>query len=177
MPFTPYHFGPSGFLALLFRKWIDLPVFVLANVAVDLEVLIIGMLGLKWPYHRYAHTLLIGAAVALLWALAAYPLRNLFKYLMNLIRLPYRTGFFKMLISAVLGVWLHVLIDATYHYDVRLFWPARQRPIYKLITHSQLKTACMVFFAAALIIYIIILLSSKKQNRPQKTETPPQQKT
>ena len=171
MPFTPYHFGPSAFFGLLFKKWIDLPVFVLANVVVDLEVLIIGMLGLKWPYHRYAHTLLIGAAVALLWALAAYPLRNVFKYLMNLIRLPYRTTLFKMLLSAVLGVWLHVFIDAIYHYDVRLFWPSRYRPVYKLLTHPQLNAACLVFFAAALITYIIILLSLKK------TDAAPQQKT
>ncbi len=39
MPFTPYHFGPSGFVGLVFGKWIDLPVFVLANVIVDVEVL------------------------------------------------------------------------------------------------------------------------------------------
>ena len=39
MPFTPYHVGPSGFVGLVFGKWIDLPVFVLANVIVDVEVL------------------------------------------------------------------------------------------------------------------------------------------
>ena len=41
MPFTPYHFGPSGFVGLVFGKWIDLPVFVLANVIVDVEVLVV----------------------------------------------------------------------------------------------------------------------------------------
>ena len=172
MPFTPYHFGPSGFFALLFRKWIDLPVFVLANVIVDVEVLIIGTLGLKWPYHRYAHTLLIATAVALLWALAAYPLRNLFQYLMNLIRLPYRTTFFKMLLSAVLGAWLHVLIDAIYHYDVRIFWPANTRPLYKLLTHPQLKTLCLAFFAAAFIAYLCIVASNLKQSKADKDKSP-----
>jgi len=49
MPFTPYHFGPSGFWGLAFRKWLDLPVFVLANVIVDIEVLVIWFFGLGWP--------------------------------------------------------------------------------------------------------------------------------
>ena len=67
MPFTPYHFGPSGFVGLVFRKWIDMPVFVLANVIVDVEVLAVGLFGLGWPIHRYCHTLLIGAVVGALW--------------------------------------------------------------------------------------------------------------
>jgi hypothetical protein len=88
MPFTPYHFGPSGFIGLVFRKWIDLPVFVLANVIVDVEVLIIWAFHLGWPIHRYAHTLLIGAAVGALWGIAAYPLMPVFKKIMQLFRIP-----------------------------------------------------------------------------------------
>ncbi|MHC4544154.1 MAG: hypothetical protein ACYSYL_06435 [Planctomycetota bacterium] len=110
MPFTPYHFGPSGFIGLALRKWLDIPVFVLANVIVDLEVL----LGHGYPIHRYFHTLLIGAAAGILWATVAYPLRNLFKMIMQTLRIPYQTSFLKMLISGVLGVWLHVVIDSIY---------------------------------------------------------------
>ncbi|MHC4299546.1 MAG: hypothetical protein ACYS7Y_19890 [Planctomycetota bacterium] len=36
MPFTPYHFGPSGCVGLILRKWIDVPVFVLTNVIIDI---------------------------------------------------------------------------------------------------------------------------------------------
>lgn len=79
MPYTPYHFGPSGFVGLIFKKHIDIPVFVLANVVVDVEVLVINLLGLGWPVHRYAHTLLIGAVVGAVWALVAYPMRRLFR--------------------------------------------------------------------------------------------------
>ena len=39
MPVTPYHFGPNGLVGLLFKRWIDLPVVVLANVVIDMEVL------------------------------------------------------------------------------------------------------------------------------------------
>ena len=164
MPFTPYHFGPSGFIGLTFRKWIDIPVFVLANVIVDLEVLIIRLLGVGWPIHRYIHTLLIGAAAGIVWALAAYPLRNVFKKIMLLLRIPYKTSIWKMLTSGILGVWLHVVIDSIYHWDVRLFWPSKAKPLYALVTKQQVQTICLAFFIAATVLwgFTAILYSKRK---------------
>ncbi len=119
MPYTPYHFGPSGFLGLIFRKYIDLPVFLLANIFVDLEVLYWQ----HWPLHRYIHTVLFGAVIGIIWGLAAYPLRNIFSRIMQTIHLPYKTSMLKMIVSGVLSVWLHIVIDAPYNWDVKLFWP------------------------------------------------------
>ena len=113
MPFTPYHFGPSGFLGLVFKKWIDLPVFVLANVVVDVEVLIIKAFRLGWPIHRYAHTLLIGAAVGALWGIIAYPLRPMFKKMMQLFCLPYKSTLMMMVISGILGVCIRLYSSFT----------------------------------------------------------------
>jgi hypothetical protein len=39
MPFTPYYFGPNGFVGLVFKKLLDLPVFILSNIIIDFEVL------------------------------------------------------------------------------------------------------------------------------------------
>ena len=161
MPFTPYHFGPSGFLGLALRKWIDVPVFILANIIVDIEVLVIS----DWPRHKYCHTLLIGAAVGAVWGLLAYPLRNCFKKIMQKIRIPYETGLWKMIISGILGVWLHVVIDAVYHGDVWILWPSRAKPLWRLLTQEQTKIACAVLFIATLIIYIFTFVSYKKQNK------------
>lgn len=159
MPFTPYHFGPSGFIGLIFGKWVDLPVIILANVIVDIEVLVIWGLGLGWPAHRYCHTLLIGAVIGTIWGIAAYPLRHFFKKIMKVFYIPYRTNFLKMIISGILGVWLHVLIDGAYHSDVRLFWPAKKMGLWQIlhgrITKAQIETICMLFFIAAFIIYIL----------------------
>ena len=169
MPFTPYHFGPSGFIGLAFRKWIDIPVFVLANVIVDLEVLIIRYLDAGWPIHRYAHTLLLGTGVGIIWALAAYPFRNLFKQLMQIFHIPYQPNFWKMLVSGVLGVWFHVAIDAIYHRDVRLFWPAKTRPLYELITRQQLEALCLAFLIAAIFLWGLTMILYSKRKKSNKT--------
>ncbi len=169
MPFTPYHFGPSGFIGLAFRKWIDIPVFVLANVIVDLEVLVISSLGLAYPIHRYIHTLLIGAAAGILWSLAAWPLRNVFKKIMQILRIPYKPSLWKMLVSGILGVWLHVVIDSIYHWDICLFWPYRKlKPLYKLVTKQQLHAICEVFLILALALYVLTVTLSWKKVRAEK---------
>ena len=164
MPFTPYHFGPSGFIGLVFRKWIDVPVFVLANVAVDIEVLLYS----QWPMHRHAHTLLIGAAVGALWGIVAYPLRPLFKKIMQILRVPYETNFWKMLISGLLGVWFHVVIDAFYNWDVRLFWPNDARPLFNLMNEGQVKLVCLAFFVVAFVVYAFIALSYTRRSKAKK---------
>jgi len=171
MPFTPYHFGPSGFVGLVFRKWIDVPVFVLANVIVDIEVLIIMLFNLGWPRHRYCHTFLIGAAVGALWGLAAWPLRNMFKKIMQLFRIPYKTSLSKMLISGILGFWFHILIDGAYHFDVNILWPNKKISIWKMIHNhlgkEQIETICLIFFLAAVIPYMFAVISFSKNRRIQ----------
>ncbi len=162
MPFTPYHFGPSSFIGLALRKWLDIPVLVLANVIVDMEVLFVH----KWPVHRYFHTFLIGAAVGALWGLIAYPARPVFKWVMRLLHLPYQPGLVKMVISGILGVWLHVLLDAIYHWDVNIFWPYKSKPFFHLVSQEQLKLICIGCLLAAVALYALAVKSyiKKQQN-------------
>jgi len=172
MPFTPYHFGPSGFIGLALRKWIDIPVFVLASVVVDVEVLVIMFFRLGYPIHRYCHTFLIGAAVGALWGIAAYPLRHLFNKVMQIFRIPYQTNLRKMVISGILGVWLHVLIDATYHFDVKMFWPNKTISLWwtirRHVSAEQVENICLAFFIAAAIPYLIAVASYIKQNKIER---------
>jgi membrane-bound metal-dependent hydrolase YbcI (DUF457 family) len=157
MPFTPYHFGPSGFFALLFRKHLDNPVFMLANVIIDIEVLVFG-------HHFYTHTLLLGAATGALWAAAAYPLRHLFKKIMQIFLLPYQTNLWKMIISGVLGIWLHVIIDGIYHWDIRVLWPGSSKPLYGFISRENIEIICLCFFVPAIILYVFAAMSYIKRN-------------
>lgn len=174
MPYTPYHLGPSGFVALALRKWIDVPVFVLANVVVDMEVLVVGFLHLGYPIHRYCHTLIGGAAVGALWGLAAYLLfRRAFQRLMNLLRIGYKPGLVKMIVSGSLGAVFHVLIDAIYHYDVRAFWPSRisLRRLFHYVQQERIETICLYFFLAVAVLYIHAVISFQKNKRTRNNET------
>jgi hypothetical protein len=62
-------------LSLPFNNKLDAPVFILANVAVDLEPFAVIVFSLDYPLHGYAHTLAGGALVGLAFGAAAYALR------------------------------------------------------------------------------------------------------
>ncbi len=170
MPFTPYHFGPSGFVALIFRKWIDVPVFMLANVAVDVEVAVIALFGLGWPIHRFCHSIAGGIVVGIALGLIAYPFMPVFKWGMNLIKLPYqKSSLKKLIISGILGSWLHVFIDAIYHWDLRIFWPLNAKPLYHLLTKNQVKLGCLIFWVLMIIPYIFAVRQYCKKKTTTKT--------
>ena len=155
MPFTMYHFGPAGFVGLVLKKWVDLPVFLLANVAVDIEVPIIFALGLGWPHHRYCHTIIGGTAVGAALAIACFPVRGVFKKVMSVFRLTYNTTFTKMLIWSILGVWFHILIDSIDHWDVKPFWPYGKNPFWNIISDNHIKIICLLCWAAALVLLAV----------------------
>jgi membrane-bound metal-dependent hydrolase YbcI (DUF457 family) len=162
MPFTPYHFGPNGFVGLLFRRWIDLPIFLLANVIIDIEVLFAE----GWAVHRYwhFHTFLLGGAVCAVFAIAMYPARHFFEKLMYSFHLSYETSLWKMVFSGILGAWFHVFIDAIYHIDVQPFWPMPRNPIWRmrLLSQGQVKAICLAFIVATVVLYLYTVIKTKE---------------
>lgn len=167
MPFTPYHFGLAGLIGYIFKKWVDLPVFVLANVVVDIEVLLARFLHLGRPYHRLGHTFLIGAAVGAIWGLAAYPALPILSRFMKKIRIPYQTNAFKMIVSGILGIWLHVLIDGMHHYNIGPLWPVRKNYLWQLFSRNQIKWICVICTVMFLILYVLSLIRKNRQRTNQ----------
>jgi len=167
MPFTPYHFGPAGFLGLVFKKRIDIPAFVLANVAVDIEPLVLMIFKVEGYHHRFFHTLIGATLAGMALAVVLFPFRRIIAKLMNLLHLPYQTSFLKIAVWGVLGAWFHVFIDSICHWDVRPFWPGSARPFYQLVTDGQLKYICLGFWLAAIILllcaYIVGIVGKAKK--------------
>lgn len=169
MPVTPYHFGPAGLLGYIFRKWIDLPVFVLANVVIDVEVLLVSLMNLGRPTHRLSHTFLFGAVVGAVWGLVAYLGLPALKWLMKKIKIPYQSNAAKTILSGILGVWLHVLIDGIYHYDVDPFWPIKKNYLWNLLSHGQVRWICVICFVIFTVLYVLSLRKKIYHNSNRQT--------
>jgi membrane-bound metal-dependent hydrolase YbcI (DUF457 family) len=166
MPFTPFHFGPTATIGLLARKCIDLPVFVLVNVAIDVESLLVMLFGFNYPLHGYCHTFLIGSLVGAIFAILAYLSRRFILRIMTTISLPYETSFKKIFFSSLLGVWFHVLLDAPIYPDIRPFYPYSSNPLYGIVSLITMYLICSIFFIPAIFLYL--RHTSLKQKRPNK---------
>jgi len=163
MPYTPYHFGPSSLIGLILRRWIDIPVFVLVNLAIDLEILIAELWFPGRFVPRYAHTLLLGAAVGIIWGAGAYFFRGFFKWIMDKIRIPYKTSISRMIFSGILGAWVHILTDGLYRSNVRLFWPSKLTNPLTRFSRREVDLLCVLCFIAAFVVYIWILAKRSKK--------------
>jgi membrane-bound metal-dependent hydrolase YbcI (DUF457 family) len=154
MPFTPFHFGPSALIGLPLKRWIDIPVFILANVVVDFEPLAVMVFGLDYPLHGYCHTLLIGGILGLLWGLAAYPFRPVWRFFMELAGLSYQPTLPKIMISGMLGIWLHVFIDSFLYQEINPFFPIMGNPFHAIVRYSRVYSICEASLIAAVVIYV-----------------------
>jgi membrane-bound metal-dependent hydrolase YbcI (DUF457 family) len=153
MPFTPFHFGPSALISLPLRRWVDIPVFVLANVVIDLEPLAVMVFQLDYPLHGYFHTFLFGGILGLLWGLAAYPLKPIWRFLMGLVGLSYQPTLPKMMLSGMLGIWLHVFIDAFLYQEMNPFCPIKGNPLHIAFRYSRVYSICEASLIAAVVIF------------------------
>jgi H+/Cl- antiporter ClcA len=160
----------------------------LVNVIVDLEVLHnIRFTQERYPHqHWHFHTLLGGAIVGIIFGTAAYwikPVRRFFEWGMRLVRIRYKPNAWKMILSGVLGVWLHAAIDAIYHYDVRLFWPSKARnlarPLWRLFSknmkenYQQVEFWCLMCLIGAVILYVFAVRSFAKARSAEGTSSKP----
>jgi len=155
MPFTPFHIGPSALVGSPFQKYLDVPAFILANFAVDVEPLIVLVLRPNYPLHGYCHTLLIGSIVGFVAGIIIFLFRPIVSFFMKTILLEYKTTISKAIISAILGVWFHVFLDSFIYTDIRPLFPSDLNPLYGLISSGALYTFCAVMFIPAIVIYLI----------------------
>jgi hypothetical protein len=177
MPYTPYHFGPSGFFGLVFRRWIDPLAFLLVNVLIDVEVLADSFFQSGWPVHRlwHFHTLLVGGLAGGTLGAVIYfirPIRVLIERLMDLLALDYKASLSRMILGGILGAWLHVLIDSVYHYDVQTLWPYKKAVLYQWITLGRdstvqqwVRRGCIVFWILLAGVYILVLVKSCRKEK------------
>jgi len=153
MPFTPFHFGPAATVALSGKRYLDLPTFVLINVAIDIEPLLVMFFGLNYPLHGYCHTFLISSLVAGLFSIVVYSGRRFTSRIMKILKLPYETDFKKIIISSLLGAWFHVFLDASIYTDIRPFYPFRVNPFYGVVSIPMLYLLCGILLIPALFLY------------------------
>ncbi len=100
---------------------------------------------------------------------------------MKLLRIPYDTSLKKMVISGVLGLWIHVIIDSIDHYDVQPFWPYPKNPLWRLgklrLTQDNVKMICGLFIVAAILIYVSILQAYAKKKKVQDAQQAAENRT
>lgn len=76
LPLTPFHWGPSSLIGLIFFKIFDFPTLIISSVIVDIEPLYVLMFNRSLPIHGFLHTFLGGSILAIPTAIICFLLKK-----------------------------------------------------------------------------------------------------
>ena len=161
MPFTPFHLGPALFLGIPLRKYIHAPTFILANVILDVEPLLVLTLGLNYPLHGYLHTFIAAISIGVIFSLAMFFLERIMHPL-------YKTLLFEtdailkkrsFLIAGVMGTMLHVLFDSPLYPDIKPFYPLAANPLYGSASSLEISLLSVWMGILGITFYLLLVLS------------------
>jgi membrane-bound metal-dependent hydrolase YbcI (DUF457 family) len=159
MPFTSFHIGPGLGLGLPLRKHMHAPTFILANIIVDIEPLIVIIFNLRYPLHGYLHTLLSAFIAGLILGYAIYlleePLRPLYKKL--LLEGDENLNLKSFIIAGIFGMELHVLLDSPLYEDIKPLYPLTINPLYNPKLTPEIYDICVWMGILGLAYYIWLM--------------------
>jgi membrane-bound metal-dependent hydrolase YbcI (DUF457 family) len=168
MPFTPYHLGPALLIGLILYPLIDIPTFLIANIVLDFEPLMVILTNSELDLHGRFHSLTLGTVIGLILALLVITFRKYSKTIIIETKLDHSSTIQKTIISSVIGVWLHVLLDSFIYTDLNLFFPLEWNPLQGLFLLGNIQKFCLISFPLAVMVYLIritsIWLKEKKEN-------------
>jgi len=159
MPVTPFHLGPALLLGLVFFSFLDFPSFLVANVIVDIEPIVVMFLDLDYPLHGFFHSFLGGTLVALLLAFVMNKIRGKFSMLLRFFKLEQKHSFKSILLASLSGVYVHILLDSRMHLDIRPFYPLDFNPFLSssALPGLWVHMLCVWCFMGAAVVYVIRL--------------------
>ena len=168
MPFTPLHMGAGISGKAVLQGNFSLMVFGWSQIVMDLQPLVV-MLTHEGEMHGASHTFVGAAALGVISAVTG---KYLTEWTLNFLSFGRRSRvvihWWVAFISALLGTFSHVLMDALNYSDVEPFWPfSSVNPLLLFgVTSYQLAMFCIYSAIAGVVVYVVvkIILFVKKRH-------------
>jgi len=163
VPFTPFHMGPGILIKSLLQGSFSLMVFGWAQIVMDIQPLFVLITG-EGHLHGFSHTLIGATLLALFSAVIG---KYLSEFGLKLLRISKEPNLIQIkwpvvYLSAFVGTYSHVLIDAIMHSDVEMYYPlSKHNGLLELISVSQLHQFCLYSGLVGAAVYYSVLYSQK----------------
>jgi len=167
VPFTPFHMGPGILIKALLQGSFSLMVFGWAQIVMDIQPLFVLITG-EGHLHGFSHTFVGATLLALFSALSGKYLSEFGLKILgiskepNCIIIKWRVVY----LSAFVGAYSHVLLDAIMHSDVAPYYPlSQQNDFLEMITVAQLHQLCIYTGLVGAVIYYSVGYIHKKYQK------------
>lgn len=123
------------FFGLALSVAFDLPTLVVSSVIPDLEPFYVMYFHVSgYPLHGFFHSYLGATILAVLVALAVFPLRSVLDKIMMTFRISQKFSFKKILFTSFVGVYFHVFLDSFLYEEMNPFYPLLGNPFVNLLS-------------------------------------------
>ena len=164
MPFTPFHIGPGIVFKALLQGSFSLMMFGWAQIVMDIQPLMVMLSG-EGQLHGFSHTFVGATLLALFAALTGKYLAQLGLFMLGLNRQrQVNIAWWVCFLSAFVGTFSHVVLDAIMHADVEPFYPATQSNAFLgLLSLNALHKLCLYSGLVGGVLYFGILWKRRRR--------------
>lgn len=145
MPFTPFHMGPGIFIKAVLQGGFSLMVFGWAQIVMDIQPLVVLVIG-KGHLHGFSHTYLGATLLGVFSALSGKYLSEIGLKRIGISKKqnPIEISWLVATISALIGTYSHVVLDAVMHGDVQPYYPfSIENGLLGVISVADLHRLCL----------------------------------
>ncbi len=166
MPFTPFHMGPGIVVKAFLQGGFSLMVFGWSQIVMDIQPLIVLISG-EGHLHGFSHTYVGATLLAIFSAVTGKYLAQIGLYVLGLnSQWQVKIGWWVAFLSAVIGTFSHVLLDAIMHTDVEPFYPITlNNPFLGVISVQLLHKFCVYSALMGCVIYFAVNWFVSRSNR------------
>jgi len=163
MPFTLLHLGPALLLGMIFFRYVDLLIFSVSSIIVDIEPFLVLALNLDCPIHGFVHSFLGATIIALFLAAAMVKVRERLGWVLGFFKIEQKPSIGSIILASFLGAYLHILLDSPLYPEMRPFYPLGINPLLgrSPLTSLEIYSLCIVCFIGGLAVYGIRIVRKK----------------
>ncbi len=147
-----------------------MPTFLVANIIIDIEPLLVWRLHLNYPVHGLFHTFLAAILVGTLLGYLMYKLEPLFhKTYLTLKLVPKQElSLYQFIAAGIAGIVLHVVLDSMVYIDITPLYPFQSNPFYTPGSISTVTDFCEKSFIVGLVFYVVVLIRERMVARSMR---------
>ena len=168
MPFTPLHMGPGILIKALLQGSFSLMVFGWAQIVMDIQPLVVLITG-EGHLHGFSHTYIGATLLGTFSVLSGKYLSEIALKIFGISKKqnPIKISWSVAVISAFIGTYSHVALDAIMHGDVQPYYPIYPgNGLFGILSVADLHWLCLYTAVVGAILFFVIQIVIKNITRP-----------
>ncbi len=149
---------------------IDFSTIIIASVILDVEPLVVLLLGLPMPIHGFFHTYLGATIVAGILSICLWPFRSYLNMVVSYFGIHQKSNLRTIVLASIAGTYSHVFLDSFLYAEMNPFYPLLGNLFFSFAFSQFIYNFCVFAGFLGLVGYIIHVLYVSSKPKPSQEQ-------